>query len=214
MKMNEIKYKIIKSNEIDICLREKEQYKKTTSKNDFKTYICAFDKEKIIGYACLEHNYDNENSKHIKESMTLSVIEVHDDYRKNGIATKIIELLINEIKKENKILIRTSPSAQGRAFVFNKISEMCNDEGVCYISHNLKFIYEYFIQNEEYQNIPNIDKKNIVESMAEKMLEHESLKEWFLDSIEDVNDSFYDAFKDLVQMDNKSKNKKRLISHR
>lgn len=200
LNQNNIMYSVIQHYDLNDFLNNYTNFEnREFIQSESRRYIVATNKNKeIVGYACLVDNEKN-NARSINGCLTLSNIEVLEQYRNKGIATNILNIVIDEVKKEGKILRRTAPDLMGKLYIYERIGEICNKKGVDYVPHNLTFIYESLSKNEKFIKLSNEEKIESVNFFANKILEHEKVIEWDIRTIDDINSSFYDIFDDVYK---------------
>ena len=151
-------YTFVKADELYDFLYEKENLLDNTI-GENRDYIFALKENNIVGYAIL---FDTENKLYdaLKNTYTLSNIAVAKDFRNKGIATGMIDLMLDEVKKSNRILIRTKPDLLGKLYTYNKITNNAKDKNVYFIPHNLSFIYKTIEKSGLFTNKKNEYKMN------------------------------------------------------
>lgn len=76
---------------------EIEGYKKTVEKNIRRqSAICALDKDKVVGFLLYSTKYNK-----------LCHMAVHPDYRRQKIASRMIELMLNNLDRNKDIIVLT-----------------------------------------------------------------------------------------------------------
>jgi GNAT superfamily N-acetyltransferase len=198
MNIKTVTYHFIKSKDLSKTLGNKVNLTNARINDANRDYIVAIIDDKIIGYAIL---FDTEKKRWdaLKNVYTLSNIEVSENYRNKGVATNIIHKLLDTIKKENKILMRTSPDLMGKLYTFNKISNIAKNKNVPYIPHNLGFIYISLENSGQFTNKTNSSKINLFNYVCSKMIQDPIIKEWDIHKLEDLNDGFHDVLNNIIE---------------
>ena len=111
------------------------------------------------------------------------IVEVKSNKRNNGIASNLIDIALNEVKKENKILYRTTPKEDGVKYIFDKITNKVEELNIDCIPYNLTFIYKHLENNifSKKDITENKDKMKILYEVANNMI-----KENNIEKIEDI----------------------------
>jgi GNAT superfamily N-acetyltransferase len=206
LNIKETKFVFVESKYVNDFLRGKEKTINRTFDSDYRNYVFAMKNNKIIGYAIL---FDNEKKRYnsLSNVFTLSNIEVDNDFRRQGVASGMIDLLINVVKSEGRILKRTTPDVLGKLYIFDKISEVAKHNNVYFIPHNLVFIYEFIEKNGLFKNKNNDSKMKFFNTVCNNMLKHPKIKEWDIDTLDELNGGFHDVIADVISKLKKPKNK-------
>lgn len=208
-------YKMVKENEFQDFFEKFEDELEIGIISSNRDYIFALDKNKVIGCAIL-FNQEKSLRMPINNTTTLSNIYVNKDYRNKGISSTMIDMLIKKIKQDNKILKRTEPDLDGKLYIFDKITYKTKENNLLVIPHNLDFIYFEIENNNLYKSFNEEDKIFKMYQLSEKMLKHKTLIEWGIQDISEINYSFIDVLKEVIEEDkpdkpkNKNKNKIKL----
>lgn len=170
-----------------------------------RDFILAKDNNKIIGFAIL---FRSEKGMTSLENVTsLSNIEIHEDYKRKGIATRLFQDVMEHVKLENKILKRTQPTDDGQNYIYKKFSNLLQENKIPYIPYNLSFLYERLSENDFLKNKSNQQKISTLHQFEKKILEHQTLKK--LD-IKSLNMNFLKEADEIIQSQkphNRLKNK-------
>ncbi len=173
--------------------------------NHNRDFILAKDNDKIIGFAIL---FRSENGMTPLENViSLSNIEIHEDYKRKGIATRLFQDVMEHIKLENKILKRSQPTDDGQNYIEQKFSNLLNENNISYIPHNLAFLYERLSENNLFENKNNQEKISTLHEFEKKILKHPKLKEL---EVKTLNMNFLNEADEIIQshkLKNTSKNK-------
>ena len=209
LKSKKIEYKVVKENEFYDFFNQYEDNLEIGITNTNRDHVFAIYENKVIACATL---FNQENSARIplKNVITLSNIRVNKDFKNKGIASNMIDILLDDIKKQNKILNRTDPDLEGKLYIYNKIKEKSKDKGVLVIPHNLTFIYSKIANSKQHKELSYKDKISLMHNISKKMLEHKTFKEWNITDIEEVNHSFNDALEDVWNDINKPTQKRKI----
>ena len=60
----------------------------------------------------------------IANTRTLSNIYVNKEHRNKGISSNMIDLVIQKLKEDGKVLKRTYPDLDGELYIFDKITKI------------------------------------------------------------------------------------------
>lgn len=203
--------KLVKNEDIHFILRKHECFKETLGYvTHNRDYVMSIDKNKILGFAIL---FDKENSPmdSLTNVVSLSNIEVDEDYTNRGIATKMLNFIAEHIKENNKILKRTSPTEDGKNYIYNKFTQILKDKNVPYIPDNLDFIYSKLESNYfKNKTLSNEKKIKLLLKVSEDALKGQYCKKHNINSLEKLNSNFledgYEAVEKFIQKE-KRKNK-------
>lgn len=197
MNIKNTTYHFIKSKDLYKSLYDKINLTNARINDSNRDYVVAILEDKIIGYAVL---FDTEKKRwdSLKNVCTFSNIEVSENYRKKGVASNIINLLMDSVKKDNKILMRTTPDLMGKLYTFDKISNIAKIKQVPYIPHNLGFIYISLENSGRFKNKTNSLKMKLFNNVCSKMIEDPIIKEWDINKLDDLNDGFYDVLNNII----------------
>ena len=178
-----IKYKTLKSEELYDFISQYEKFPKRDFSDQNRDYVLATYDNRIIGFSIMADKSKFANS--LQNVISLSNIEVHEDFRNLGVASNMIDLTIKEIKKQNKIMLRTLPDELGEKYIYNQITNKLKKENVCFIPHNLSHIYNMLEKKVfDKKNINNKDKIKLMLELANKTLEHTVCKKYNIENIE------------------------------
>ncbi len=178
-----------------------------------RDYIFALDKNKVIGCAIL-FNQENSLRMPIANTRTLSNIYVNKEYRNKGISSNMIDLVIQKLKEDGKILKRTEPDLDGKLYIFNQITKKTKEKNLLVIPHNIDFIYYKIGRTNNYKHLNEEERIDKMYDLAEKMLQHKTLTDWDITDISGINLHFIDVLEEVIDKDKpqKPKNKNKFKS--
>lgn len=97
---SQIKYHIVNEEQYDIFHEKIKKYQERHLYTHDRKFIFAVQNNEVIGLAIL---LDAEKDiEPLKNTLMLTNIEVKSNKRNNGIASNLIDIALNEVKKENK----------------------------------------------------------------------------------------------------------------
>jgi len=179
---SQIKYHIVDEEQYDTFHEKIKKYQERHLYPHDRKFIFAVKNNEVIGLAIL---LDAEKDiEPLKNTLMLTNIEVKSNERNNGIASNLIDIALNEVKKENKILYRTPPKEDGIKYIFDKITNKVEESSIDCIPYNLTFIYRYLEENifSKKDITENKDKIKILYEVANNMVKENNIKK-----IEDIN---------------------------
>lgn len=179
---SQIKYHIVDEEQYDTFHEKIKKYQERHLYPHDRKFIFAVKNNEVIGLAIL---LDAEKDiEPLKNTLMLTNIEVKSNERNNGIASNLINIALNEVKKENKILYRTTPKEDGIKYIYDKITNKVEELNIDCIPHNLTFIYKHLENNifSKKDITENKDKIKILYEVANNMI-----KENNIEKIEDIN---------------------------
>jgi hypothetical protein len=139
--------------------------------------------------------------RYLKGVMTLSNIMVNTGYRNQGIATKMLNEIIHHVKEKNIVLRRTAPESDGFKFIYNKFTDMLNDNEVPFIEFNKSFVYEMLESKGLLKKKQSSEKIKLMNDYVEK-LENST---FFIESgNKEIGSWLYDELKRIMPKENKS----------
>lgn len=197
---------LVEGERLDDYLEDKElMFSESRLVSNNRDFILAKDNHKIIGFAIL---FRSENGMTPLENViSLSNIEIHEDYKRKGIATRLFQDVMKHVKLENKILKRSQPTDDGQNYIEKKFSNLLQENKIPYIPYNLAFLYERLSENDFLKNKNNQEKISTLHQFEKKVLEHPTLKK--LD-IKSINMNFLKEADEIIQSQkpqNRLKNK-------
>jgi GNAT superfamily N-acetyltransferase len=201
-----IKTDLVEGERLDDYLEDKDlMFSESRLVSNNRDFILAKDNHKIIGFAIL---FRSENGMTPLENViSLSNIEIHEDYKRKGIATRLFQDVMKHVKLENKILKRSQPTDDGQNYIEKKFSNLLQENKIPYIPYNLAFLYERLSENDFLKNKNNQEKISTLHQFEKKVLEHPTLKK--LD-IKSINMNFLKEADEIIQSQkpqNRLKNK-------
>lgn len=201
-------YKIVTEKDIYSFFQNHEDHLEIKIIPTNRDYIFALDKNKVIGFAIL-FNQEKSLRMPIKNARTLSNIYVNKEYRNQGISSSMIDIVINKLKKDNKILKRTEPDLDGKLYIFNKITQKTKEKNLLVIPYNLDFIYFEIERNNNYKNLNEESKIEKMYNLAEQILQHKTLINHNIKDISGINYHFIDVLNEVINKDKPYKLKKK-----
>lgn len=209
LKNKQIEYKIVREDEFYDFFSNYEDKLEIGLVDLNREHVFAIHNNSVIGVAVL---FKQENSLRVplNNVVTLSNIMVNKNFKNNGIATKMIDVLLDDIKLNNKVLNRTKADFEGQLYIFDKIKQKADKKNVLFIPHNLTFVYSKIEQSEKHQSLSDKDKIKLMHDISKKMLEHKTFKEWDIQDIDEVNSSFVEALEDVWKDINKPIKKRKI----
>lgn len=157
-----------------------------------RDYIFAILDKNIVGFSILAKTYNNNSN--FKDVITLSNIEVHKDYRNQGIGTNIINKTLDIVKNSNMILKRSRPEEDGEKYIFNKITNSIKDLNIPCIPYNLDFVFSS-LENKVFNNgnFNHHEKIEMMNKVAETMLLNPAIHKYRkLNDISDISLYMFD----------------------
>lgn len=170
-----------------------------------RDFILAKDNDQVIGFAILFRS--EHGMTPLENVVSLSNIEIHEDYKNKGIATRLFQDVMDYARSNNKILKRSLPTDDGQNYIEKKFSNLLNGNDIPYIPYNLVFLYERLSENHLLDNKNNHEKISTLHEFEKKILEHPKLKE--LD-VKILNMNFLKEADEIIQSQkpqNRLKNK-------
>jgi hypothetical protein len=130
------------------------------------------------------------------------------DCRNIGIASKMIDLLLEEVKKQNKILLRTAPDDLGKLYIFNQITDKIKKNDIDHIPHNLAIVFS-ILENKCFckKKLNNKEKINQMNLLSNESLKHAICKKYNIDTIDKLNLNFMKEIEETFNLLNKNKKK-------
>jgi hypothetical protein len=214
LKNKEISYHLVKESEFYDFFNKYENSLEIGLTDVNRDHVVAIKDHKVIAAATL-FNQENSRMKPIKNTITLSNIYTNKNNRNTGIATNIINVLLEEVKKQNKLLKRTSPDFDGKLYIFDKIEKEAAKKNVLVIPHNLDFIYYRLDTRKEYEKYTDKEKIKKMHEISKEMLEHKRFREWGIEDVNEVNGSFIDVLDEILEKKHKTQfQKKSKLKHK
>lgn len=106
-----------------------------------RDHIFAIKDNTIVGIVLLQ---DQEKSKSLKlkNTVTLSNLIVHPDYRQKGISKQLTKFLAHYLNDNNLILRRTDPTNDGKSYLFNNMTSKLKELNVPFVTEESSWIYK------------------------------------------------------------------------
>lgn len=206
-------YKIVTEEEFYSFFQDHEDDLEIGITPNKRDYIFAIDKNKVIGCAIL-FNQESSLKMPIANTTTLSNIYVNKEYRNKGISSNMIDLVIQKLKEDGKVLKRTKPDLDGKLYIYDKITQKTKEENLLVIPHNLDFIYYKIGRTNNYKHLNEEERIDKMYDLADKMLQHKTLVDWDIKDISEINLHFIDVLEEIIDKDkpHKPKNKNKFKS--
>lgn len=206
-------YKVVAEEEFDSFFQDYEDDLEIGIISTNRDYIFAMDKNKVIGFAIL-FNQENSVRMPIANTTTLSNIYVNKEYRNKGISSNMIDLVIQKLKEDGKVLKRTEPDLDGKLYIFDQITKKTKEENLLVIPHNIDFIYYKIGRTNNYKHLNEEERIDKMYDLAEKMLQHKTLTDYDITDISGINLHFIDVLEEVIDKDKpqKPKNKNKFKS--
>jgi GNAT superfamily N-acetyltransferase len=197
---------LVEGERLDDYLEDKDlMFSESRLVSNNRDFILAKDNHKIIGFAIL---FRSKNGMiPLENVISLSNIEIHEDYKRKGIATRLFQDVMEHVKLENKILKRSQPTDDGQNYIEKKFSNLLQENKIPYIPYNLAFLYERLSENDFLKNKNNQEKISTLHQFEKKVLEHPKLKNL---EIKVLNMNFLKEADEIIQSQkpqNRLKNK-------
>tara|TARA_Y100000034_G_scaffold24190_1_gene28135 strand:+ start:30407 stop:31072 length:666 start_codon:yes stop_codon:yes gene_type:complete len=206
-------YKVVAEEEFDSFFQDYEDDLEIGIISTNRDYIFSMDKNKVIGCAIL-FNQENSVRMPIANTTTLSNIYVNKEYRNKGISSNMIDLVIQKLKEDGKVLKRTEPDLDGKLYIFDQITKKTKEENLLVIPHNIDFIYYKIGRTNNYKHLNEEERIDKMYDLAEKMLQHKTLTDYDITDISGINLHFIDVLEEVIDKDKpqKPKNKNKFKS--